>query len=220
MHDVSSITRLAPWLPYVLRPSDPIAGRSAPDLVDLGTGATWSIDVVVNALAALALEWHQQAARWVGSKDRPSVTELKAWINLTRTLADRVPFGTTPDIMRTAAAELERIIATPAQFFATWPAIGTQADANRRASIFLWAIDRVLRAVNEIDTSREYLLTQVWPALFAAANPDDPDPAFADYVGAQKRIATLEQAIIPEQHNLLMATVLRGALGGRIPRLP
>ena len=83
----------------------------------------------------------------------------------------------------TSRGELETTLTSWQPFFAKWPAFATQADANQRASLHLWAIDRLLRALNEAEAETaahsgaecvEYPLTKVWPAVFGTGDEDEP----------------------------------------------
>ena len=216
MPDKFTYQPLTRWWPYGVYPSDLAAGRPKPAIVELRlAGGTvtdmepyWPIDVVLTELADRAIAWYRHAieiSTRVEKLKRPTATpdELRQWIASTYALADRLPHvgGTTADQMRTAAAQLERTLDSPQQFFIRWPNLGTTADAQKRASLHLWAIDQLVRHVNDADAAYAQLrgaagvvipLTALWPALFARA---EPIPPFADYADAMKRVRKLEKTV-------------------------
>lgn len=207
-------------LEYAILPSDRARGRQHPEILDVRTGTTWTMDVAMNALAAHALSWHLQGQAWANAKHRATKADVQAWVDHTRSLADLLPIGATVrEMMHQTAARLESTLTSPLRFFINWPALGTQADANGRASIHLWAIDRLLRAVNEAEVDQghrsgcehlEFPVTKIWPAMFEGAEPTEP--SFTDYKEAMKRIDRLDGRILDGQHDALLVTTLAATL--------
>lgn len=235
------------WLPYALYPSAPDEGRHEPELLELRLDAgvsdwraaietgtvhvmqSWPLTVVFNILADRAVSWHIQGCQWAAARHKPVTrNEVRDWITATRSLAGRLPFAVqTGQMMLSAAAALERTIESPRRFFNTAPApIATKADAEWRVSLHVWAMDRLLRAVNDSEPVYVRLRgegamcvdlkpTELWPALFTRSDSADPDAIalpFAGYTEAQKRIANLERKINPAKRDALMIHVLKGAL--------
>jgi hypothetical protein len=235
------------WLPYVLYPSAPDEGRPEPELLEVRPGASvsdwraaietgtvdvvqsWPLTVVLNILADRAVSWYAQGRQWAAARRKPTTTkEVQDWIATTRSLAARVPIvGQTPQTMLAAAAALDRTLESPRRFFVTNPAtVATKADADWRVSLHVWAMDRLLRAVNESEpvharlrgeraTYVEIKPTELWPAFFARSERDDLDAIalpFAEYTEAQKRIVTLKRKIKSRERDPLMIHVLKGAL--------
>ncbi len=225
---------MLPWLPYVIHPSSPAAGRPRPELIHLQlppgesdwpaafraetvqTVQVWPFDVVASAFVARATEWHLRARGAWPSTELATVDEIRAWILTTQSLAARLPFGPTiSEQMDGIAARLQRTLDSPARFFVRCPTSrGTKQDAEWRTSMELWALDRLLRAVNDCDPFLYSPPTKFWPAMFEGSQPDgaDSDPAFADYKEAQKRVSRLEETIQPAQRDVLMVHLLHDAL--------
>jgi hypothetical protein len=200
----------APWFPYALVPSDQLGDRpQLPAIIELGTANTWSFDVVMNTLADRVRAWHYQAVQPANPRrQKATPDELREWIALTRALADRVSTGEpTQNLMRHAAMKVERMLASPDSFFTQWPRLGTTADYQQRASLHLWAMEQMIRAVNASHVF-EIPPTQFWPAMFDGS---DDNLAFADYKAAMSRITSIDKKIKPGARDALMIAVLRGA---------
>jgi hypothetical protein len=190
---------------------------------------SWPLTIVFNILADRAVSWYVQGRQWAAARHKPAtLKEARDWIATTRSLAARVPIvGQTAQTMLAAATALERTLASPGRFFVTpHPPIATKADADWRASLHVWAIDRLLRAVNASEpraarprgegaTCVDLKPTELWPALFARSERDDLDAIavpFAGYTEAHKRVMNLERRIKPSARDALMIHLLAGAL--------
>lgn len=238
---------IALWLPFAVYPSDRAAGRLKPAIVKLPAEVSfdtisadhlqpWPVDVVLTELAARAIAWYRQAVNTKAKRTAATVDEMRQWIASTYAIADRVPLIDAPVVerMRTAAAQLQRILDSPQPLFSHWPSLGTTADAQKRASVYVWAIDRLVRHVNDAETAYAQLRgagvecvtippAALWPALIAC---DEPVPPFADYTEALKRVRKLEQTLQPQAADALMVSILADVIThGRLgpdgqPRIP
>jgi len=236
------------WLPFGLLPSDQAVGRLFPEIHELrlpagetdwlaaiqaGTVETLQrrpIDDVLKHFAMQAVTNHYAAGEFAaGTRPvRASRDELQQWIAHTHAMADRLPFvGLWCDQMHAVAASLERYLQWPARFFTHSPAVDTKADANFRASLNLWALDQLMRAMNESEpvyamwqeheTGQEYVglkipPTKFWPGMFDWVPRERVDPAFADYRVAHMRVQRLDLTIKPGLRNLLMTELLAEAM--------
>lgn len=221
------------WLPFMLMPSAHF-DRPEPAIVSfrLLEGETdwaaalnggrlqpvgeWPVVLVLNLFQQQALHWHQRST--IKSKDAPSIAALRGWIAETRSLADRIPFeGIAPEVMRGAAAKLERVLDFRGRFFTRWPpSLGTLEDYRWRASLNLWAMDRLVRAVNCVEadtqTGARIPLAKFWPAMFEAVDEETATPAFADVKEADKRIASMDATVKTGVHDDLMRSLLAEVL--------
>jgi len=180
-------------------------------------------------LADRAVSWYVQGQEWAKLKRKPTtVKEMREWIALTRSLSDRVPiYGETTKAMQSTAGPLERALDSSQRFFVKPPTtIATNADADWRTSMHLWAIERILRAVNESEpihaalrggTAQQVNLkpTELWPALFTSRDeyPNAADAVrFANYTEARKRVTTLDKNVKAGERDALMVHLLIGVL--------
>jgi hypothetical protein len=200
------------------------------------TVQVWSIDDVLKNLAMEAAIHHVLAAEYADGSRQPKTTtdEMRQWIAGTRSLADRLPIGRLRSgVMKIAADGLEEMLDGPARFFKSWPtSLETKAHCDWIVSRNLWAADRLLRAVNELEPdfaqlrqmesgeSVEFLkvpTTKFWEAMFNWF-PTERVPSgrerlpFCDYENAQKRVTNLEKTIKPETRDDLMIVLLREVL--------
>ena len=229
------------WPPYLLFPSEPEAGRRDPLLVEIRdweasmadgmlTGEdwaaryvaqTWPLDTVLKSLVMAAAHWYLRAT----TEKRPPRTtmdEMRQWINSTRSLAARLPYGgPIRQQLHVTATALERTIDWPAQYLVRVPGnVEIKKDADLRASLNVWALDQILRAVNETEPryasmrqpGAEYLHvapTAFWGAIFGCLEAAGlPYPPFGDYKEAQKRVSRLKTNIKDGQDRALMAAIL------------
>jgi hypothetical protein len=226
---------IAPWLPYVVSPSNPAAGQPKPAILELRlpAGASdwpsaimadtvetvelWPIDVVFTELADRAIAWYRHAADTKAKRTAATVDEMRQWIAQTYALADRLPLIGEPaaEAMRHAATHLTRKLDAPQSCFSYWPSLGTTADADKRVSVHLWAIDQLVRHINEAEAAYAHAggggggnipHTALWPALFARDH--DATPPFADYNEAMKRVRKLETTLYAHQRDALMVGLL------------
>jgi hypothetical protein len=228
------LNTIAPWLPYVVSPSDPAAGQPKPAILELRlpegvsdwqaailadtveTVEHWPIDVVFTELADRAIAWYRHAADTKATRPAATVDEMRQWIAQTYALADRLPLigEQAAAAMRHAATHLTRKLDSPHLYFRRWPSLGTQADAHRRANVYLWAIDALARHINDAEAAYAQLRgggggdippTALWPSLFAG---HDPLPPFADYNEAMKRVRRLEDTLQAHTRDALMVSLL------------
>jgi hypothetical protein len=230
---MSEPTQAGRWPPYLLHPSAGEQGRPDAEIVQIGNWdaamaggtvdvvQTWPIDAVLKSLVVAAAHWYLRAT---SEKRRPQTTlgEMRQWITGTRSLADRLPYGgSLAEQLDRAATALERTIDWPAQYLVKVPAsVETKADADLRASLNVWAMNRIVRALNETEPAyadlrlggAEYLQvapTAFWPAMFECLGKADlPEPPFADYKEAHKRVIRLQANVRDGQDRALMAAIL------------
>ena len=165
------------------------------------------------------MAWHTQ----VGHLSRGAkYHEIIAWIDQTRGLSSRLPFGSLHLEMDTLANRMERVITSQRTYFTRFPqTVSTKADAQWRTSIYLWGMDRLVRAINVSEPEYAALhaghddgacvfvtLSEFWPAMFESPDPSVPTPPFADYKEAQKRVANLSGTIKPDAQDALMVSLL------------
>jgi hypothetical protein len=240
---VSLVTR---WLPFLIDSSAPEPGGPGPIIseVTLPPGETdffvaldaesvitveqWPIEAVLRNFAYQAAHWHSVATSATPRRPRVTIREMRQWVKSTRFLSQRLPFhASAQEKMLQAAAALERAVDWPERFFVKHPSSrDTQPDAQWRASISLWAMDQLMRAINEIELlSAEmrshgepfrYLEigpTAFWPAMFDRFDEfpefSDLEMPFSDYLAAQQRITRLDKTVRPGKQDELMISLLR-----------
>lgn len=241
------------WLPYGLLPSAREEGRPEPDIVEMrlpegvsdwavafreetiATVQAWPVETALHRFAYQAAYRHGQARS--AQPGAATLDELRQWIASTRGLAAKMPLaGPAVPLMRAAATRVENALDLPSRFFVRWPRhVGTTANTEWRVNLNLWAMDHLVRAVNEHEPAYANLraggnggtaayvsvtLAKFWPAMFESADLAEPSPAFADYKEAQKRISRLNQTVKDGQTNALMVALLDEVLQGWPPDQP
>jgi len=193
---------------------------------------TWTLHEVCTKLADAALAWHDVAES--GGSKRTTLDELRTWIEDTRNLAERLPFGSL--VLRARMHEVARLLEQnldwPDEFFNQSPvSIEKATHAEFVVNIYLWSLHQLVVRVNELERAWgqvradarsvanvqtvEIPITKFWPAMFApptGGDRDRPDPAFADYPTARKRVDRLDAKVAPALKDALMVSVLRQTL--------
>jgi hypothetical protein len=135
--------------------------------------------------------------------------ELLEWDEQTKQLAARVPYAGVGERMRATVTTMEQLLDWPRRYFVKVPAsVDTQAFAEFRVSLALWALEQIRQALDTAPIS-------FWPKMFDWLAKADPParPPFADYHEAEKRIRRVEENRQPKLGpEPLMADILRDVI--------
>jgi hypothetical protein len=195
------------WPPFLVTRGDTrllqlAGGDGAGDVV-----AEWPLDLAFNNLRVNAVGWYQRAKAPARRADVCTGNEIRQWVDLTRSLARRMPLrrALREHLERTSKL-VERELVWP-ELKVPAPPMGTKADAELRCRANLWAIDQLARAVRTGGT-----LCELWEALFGDELRQDLEIPFAKYKEADKRIRNFSSKLLPDMADTLMSGVLRVAV--------
>jgi hypothetical protein len=194
-------------------------------------------DVVVASMKAedVFKQFAHEAARYHVAP-RPahptSAAPLRRWLDETRALTESMPFDdTTKAALRQSVERVATWLDWPARYFTTFPrSVLSEPTLAWRVSLHLWAADRLLRAINDVETAfaaerpqsflQRYGVMQIpptkfWPALFDWLPTERyGELPFVDYLAAQKRVKGFAQTIRVDAHDALMVELIRSAFQG------
>ena len=219
------------WLPYGILPSAPEDGRPEPELIEMRlppgqsdwmkafrtetveTVQAWNIDIILKNFAVQAVYWHLRAVSPEHAGRRSTATEMRQWVDLTRSLASRSSLSApVKALMLKTAEQVEGQLDWPKRHFRTLPkSINTKADADFRASANLWAMDQVLRSINATEAPGSATITtfaEFWSRTFDHQQWSGPELPFSSYDQAHKRVTRFAATIKPGHGDALMVELL------------
>jgi hypothetical protein len=225
------------WKPYLLKPSSPETGHDAYELLEIRNwdavtrdGAQpnivgrWPLDQALTNLWAEVFEWHERAEWSAAAAPRGRLIthdEVRAWLNETRSLSDRLA-DSLPAVAGRALADEMQALSRAIERVTEWsddlenaPPFGTRKHARFECNVRLWALDQLARGINNWGQD-SIALGRFWSHLFGkkaerARRPVKYTP-FCDYLEAEKRIRRVIKSIRPGHEVDLMARVLRATL--------
>jgi hypothetical protein len=218
------------WAPYVLYPTEIENGRLQPEIVKVALVGSdeiqilevWPVDVIVKSLVVMASQLRISETAGGAQARRSELTfgEIEQWIQQTKAVAARMPFGGgVREQMVAAAMRIEALQAWPQRFFAS-PPRSPREQTLLRQSCLLWALDTLRRAIDESEA--EWAKTRgasahlnipgagYWAALFRPVADLLPEK-FCDEGNINERVRRLQQRVKVGAAGALMAEILSEA---------